>query len=74
MQVLIIGAGPCGLRMAIESSLLGAYTCVIEARDTLSRNNVLHLWQFVIQDLKMIGIKYFWPKFAVGSLDHVSEY
>lgn len=36
-RVLIIGAGPCGLRMAIESALLGARTVVIEKRHRFSR-------------------------------------
>lgn len=36
-RVLIIGAGPCGLRMAIESALLGARTVVIEKRHHFSR-------------------------------------
>ena len=31
-KVLVIGGGPCGLRTAIESALLGAYVVVIEKR------------------------------------------
>lgn len=30
---------------------------VIEKRDKLSRNNVLHLWPFVITDLRALGAK-----------------
>ena len=52
MNVLIIGAGPCGLRAAIEAAFLGAKVCGVEQRDKLSRQNVLHLWEVVIQDLK----------------------
>ncbi|KAK8384350.1 hypothetical protein O3P69_009264 [Scylla paramamosain] len=38
-KVLIIGAGPCGLRSAIEAQLLGAKVVVVEKRDRFSRNN-----------------------------------
>lgn len=36
-QVLIIGAGPCGLRTAIEAQLLGAKVVLIEKRNSFSR-------------------------------------
>ena len=72
MQVLIIGAGPCGLRTAIEAQLLGAKVVVVEKRDRFSRNNVLHLWPFVINDLKALGAKKFFGKFCAGSIDHIS--
>ncbi|XP_052751483.1 F-actin-monooxygenase Mical-like isoform X6 [Galleria mellonella] len=71
-RVLIIGAGPCGLRAAIECQLLGAKVVVIEKRDRMSRNNVLHLWPFVIQDLRALGAKKFFGKFCAGSIDHIS--
>ncbi len=70
----MIGAGPCGLRMAVESALLGAHVVVLEMRDYISRNNVLHLWPFVIHDIKTIGAKVFYPKFCVGNIEHVSKY
>jgi len=38
---------------------------------SFSRNNVLHVWPFVIADLKALGAKLFFPKFCAGSLDHV---
>ncbi|XP_075230340.1 molecule interacting with CasL isoform X2 [Lycorma delicatula] len=71
-RVLIIGAGPCGLRAAIEAQLLGAKVVVVEKRDRISRNNVLHLWPFVIQDLRALGAKKFFGKFCAGSIDHIS--
>ncbi|KAK0177651.1 hypothetical protein PV328_001685 [Microctonus aethiopoides] len=71
-RVLIIGGGPCGLRSAIEAQLLGAKVVVIEKRDRMSRNNVLHLWPFVIQDLRALGAKKFFGKFCAGSIDHIS--
>ncbi|XP_045458075.1 F-actin-monooxygenase Mical [Melitaea cinxia] len=71
-KVLIIGAGPCGLRAAIECQLLGAKVVVVEKRDRMSRNNVLHLWPFVIHDLRALGAKKFFGKFCAGSIDHIS--
>lgn len=65
-------SGPCGLRAAIEAALLGAKVIVVEQRDKFSRNNVLHLWEFVIQDLKSLGAKIFYPKFCTGSIEHIS--
>eukprot|EP00106_Octopus_bimaculoides_P005041 XP_014772483.1 PREDICTED: protein-methionine sulfoxide oxidase MICAL3-like isoform X3 [Octopus bimaculoides] len=71
-KVLIIGSGPCGLRTAIEIALLGGKAVVLEKRDSFSRNNVLHLWPFLITDLKNFGAKKFFGKFCAGSIDHIS--
>ncbi|CAI4221119.1 unnamed protein product [Auanema sp. JU1783] len=72
LTTLIIGAGPCGLRMAIECALLGNRVVVVEQREKFSRNNVLHLWGFVIHDIKALGAKIFYPKFCTGSIEHIS--
>ncbi|XP_053175957.1 F-actin-monooxygenase mical2b [Scomber japonicus] len=71
-RCLIIGGGPCGLRTAIELTLLGCKVVVIEKRDTFSRNNVLHLWPFTIHDLRGLGAKKFYGKFCAGAIDHIS--
>ncbi|XP_041114015.1 protein-methionine sulfoxide oxidase mical3a-like isoform X3 [Polyodon spathula] len=71
-KCVIIGAGPCGLRTAIELSFLGAKVVILEKRDAFSRNNVLHLWPFTIQDLRGLGAKKFYGKFCAGSIDHIS--
>lgn len=73
-QVLIIGAGPCGLRTAIEAQMLGARVVVLEKRDRITRNNVLHLWPYVIHDLKGLGAKKFFGKFCAGAIDHISKF
>ena len=72
-QVVIIGAGPCGLRTAVELSFMGARVVLLEKRDSFSRNNVLHLWPFTIHDLRGLGAKKFYGKFCAGSIDHISE-
>ncbi|XP_062318262.1 protein-methionine sulfoxide oxidase mical3a isoform X38 [Osmerus eperlanus] len=71
-KCLIIGAGPCGLRTAIELGFLGAKVVLLEKRDAFSRNNVLHLWPFTIQDLRGLGAKKFHGKFCAGAIDHIS--
>lgn len=45
---------------------------VVEKRDRMSRNNVLHLWPFVIEDLKALGAKKFLGKFCAGTINHIS--
>lgn len=71
-KCLVLGAGPCGLRTAIELALLGAQVVVLEKRESFSRNNVLHLWPYTIYDLRGLGAKKFYGKFCTGSLDHIS--
>ncbi|MBN3280705.1 MICA1 monooxygenase, partial [Polyodon spathula] len=71
-KCLVLGAGPCGLRTAIELAFLGAQVVLIERRDTFSRNNVLHLWPYTITDLRNLAAKKFYGKFCCGTLDHIS--
>lgn len=47
---------------------------LLEKRDAFSRNNVLHLWPFAIQDLRGLGAKKFYGKFCAGAIDHISAY
>uniref|UniRef100_A0A8D2P7Q9 Molecule interacting with CasL protein 1 n=1 Tax=Zosterops lateralis melanops TaxID=1220523 RepID=A0A8D2P7Q9_ZOSLA len=72
-KCLVVGAGPCGLRAAIELALLGARVVLLEKRDSFSRNNVLHLWPFTIHDLRALGAKKFYGRFCTGMLDHISD-
>ena len=71
--MVVIGAGPIGLRTAIEAQLLGARVTVIEKRSSFTRNNVLHLWPWVIEDLKSLGAKNFYPRFCTGTMNHISK-
>ncbi|XP_068015969.1 F-actin-monooxygenase MICAL1 isoform X1 [Melanerpes formicivorus] len=71
-KCLVVGAGPCGLRVAIELALLGAHVVLLEKRSSFSRNNVLHLWPFTIHDLRALGAKKFYGRFCTGTLDHIS--
>ncbi|XP_003392018.2 PREDICTED: protein-methionine sulfoxide oxidase MICAL2-like, partial [Amphimedon queenslandica] len=71
-SVCVVGCGPVGMRFAIEAALLGCDIVVVEKRPYFSRNNVLHLWPFTIDDLKRLGAKKFYGQFCAGSLDHIS--
>ncbi len=46
---------------------------MVEKRRSFTRNNVLHIWPFVIEDLKMLGCKVFFPKFCTGAMNHISK-
>ncbi|KAE9343775.1 hypothetical protein PR003_g8799 [Phytophthora rubi] len=63
-RVCIIGAGPVGLRAAVETALLGGQVVVLEKRKHFSRENILHLWPWVVQDLTALGAKVFFPSFC----------
>ena len=72
-RVLVIGAGPVGLRSAIEAAFLGAKVDLVEKRDSFTRNNSLHLWPFLITDLKNLGAKKFYGRFCSSTIDHICE-
>lgn len=54
-RAIVVGAGPCGLRAAIELRLLGADVTVVEQRQTYSRINQLHLWKWCADEIKELG-------------------
>ena len=73
-RVLVVGAGPVGLRAAVEAALLGAKVDLVEKRDSFTRNNSLHLWPFLITDLKTLGAKKFYGRFCSSTIDHICEF
>eukprot|EP01095_Lingulamoeba_sp_RSL-Kostka_P010552 TRINITY_DN3832_c0_g1_i1.p1 TRINITY_DN3832_c0_g1~~TRINITY_DN3832_c0_g1_i1.p1 ORF type:complete len:545 (+),score=157.01 TRINITY_DN3832_c0_g1_i1:64-1698(+) len=70
-RAAIIGGGPSGLRAAIELAFLGANVVVLEKRTYFSRNNVLRLWEYSVKDLRSIAAKFFYRRFASGSIHHI---
>eukprot|EP01125_Pyxidicula_operculata_P021805 TRINITY_DN8659_c0_g1_i1.p1 TRINITY_DN8659_c0_g1~~TRINITY_DN8659_c0_g1_i1.p1 ORF type:complete len:685 (-),score=154.97 TRINITY_DN8659_c0_g1_i1:46-2070(-) len=70
-NVLVIGAGPGGLTTAIECAMMGSSVLVLEKRDYMIRNNILHLWPFTMDYLKRINAKTFYSKFGTGGIDHI---
>uniref|UniRef100_A0A6B2L3G4 [F-actin]-monooxygenase MICAL1-3-like Rossman domain-containing protein n=1 Tax=Arcella intermedia TaxID=1963864 RepID=A0A6B2L3G4_9EUKA len=70
-NIVVIGAGPAGLLTAIECRMLGANVHVIEKRNYITRNNILHLWPFTVDYLKSLAAKVFYSKFGTGSINHI---
>jgi len=60
-SVVVVGAGPVGLRIALQLALVGASVTVLEKRGEFVRINRLHLWDWVKQDLIQWGAKIFSP-------------
>jgi 2-polyprenyl-6-methoxyphenol hydroxylase-like FAD-dependent oxidoreductase len=69
LRVKIWGAGPAGLRTAIELLLHGASVVIADKRasDLAVRHNVLKLWPGVVEDLLSIGAKVLWRRFCTDS-------
>mmetsp|Transcript_6605 Transcript_6605/g.14372 ORF Transcript_6605/g.14372 Transcript_6605/m.14372 type:complete len:1049 (+) Transcript_6605:90-3236(+) len=67
LEVVVCGAGPVGLRCAVEMQMLGAKVVVLEKRKGFSRHNILHLWDWVLHDLLSLGAKVLYPKFGSGA-------
>eukprot|EP00746_Dinoflagellata_sp_MGD_P153892 gnl/MRDRNA2_/MRDRNA2_84512_c0_seq5.p1 gnl/MRDRNA2_/MRDRNA2_84512_c0~~gnl/MRDRNA2_/MRDRNA2_84512_c0_seq5.p1 ORF type:complete len:689 (+),score=122.86 gnl/MRDRNA2_/MRDRNA2_84512_c0_seq5:89-2068(+) len=61
LRTVVVGAGPVGLRLALELRLLGCDVIVVEKRIGFDRINRLHLWQWVSKDLQSWGAKIFEP-------------
>ncbi|KAJ3019798.1 UNVERIFIED_CONTAM: [F-actin]-monooxygenase mical3 [Siphonaria sp. JEL0065] len=62
--VVISGAGPVGLRAAIEAVLVGFKVVVVELRGEFSRHNVIKTWNYTITDLQSVGLSQFYPQFS----------
>lgn len=60
-RAVVVGAGPIGLRCALELRLLGAEVVVLEKRPEFERINRLHLWRWCGEDLKGWGAKVLEP-------------
>lgn len=56
-KVSIVGAGPVGLRLALELALAGAIVNVFEKRQDFDRLNRMKLWDWVRKDLIDWGAK-----------------
>eukprot|EP01087_Luapelamoeba_hula_P010379 TRINITY_DN2746_c0_g1_i2.p1 TRINITY_DN2746_c0_g1~~TRINITY_DN2746_c0_g1_i2.p1 ORF type:complete len:599 (+),score=74.30 TRINITY_DN2746_c0_g1_i2:208-2004(+) len=67
-RVIVVGAGPAGLRFAMEALMLGARVTIIDKRYDFSRNNLLHVWDVSIRELRNIGAKTFYPQFCIGGI------
>lgn len=71
LKAMVLGGGPIGLRCAIELAMLGHSVLALEQRTEFGRLNILHLWDWVANDLAELGIKDLDPSiFASGDYLH----
>jgi len=68
-NILICGAGPVGLRAAVEAAMLGFQTTVVEKRTTFSRANILMLWERTWTDVMSLGAKVYMPNLPAHARD-----
>jgi len=54
-KVVVVGAGPAGLRTAIELRLLGAQVVVLEECDEFTRKSQVSLWSWCAEELNALG-------------------
>ncbi|KOO24578.1 mical-like protein [Chrysochromulina tobinii] len=72
LRVVVSGAGPVGLRCAVECLLYGIDVTIVEKRETFSRVNILTLWPQTADDLMSFGAKLYCPRFTNhGDLLHL---
>ena len=60
-EVLVCGAGPVGLRAAVELAILGFHVTVLEKRPNFSRANILTFWDETMSDMLALGAKSYFP-------------
>eukprot|EP01052_Picozoa_sp_SAG31_P005707 SAG31_NODE_255_length_19039_cov_83.461774_13_plen_639_part_00 len=70
-RAIVIGAGPIGLRCAVELAMCGAQVTLVEQRRSFTRANILKLWPFFVHDMRNLGAKIFFPQFCTGALMHI---
>ncbi|KAJ3129902.1 hypothetical protein HK098_007656 [Nowakowskiella sp. JEL0407] len=62
-RILISGAGPCGLRVAVEAAMVGMKVHIVERRSSFSRHNIIKTWSCTISDLLSLGLQVYYPQF-----------
>lgn len=71
-DVLVCGAGPVGLRAAVEAAMLGLTVTVVEKRTAFSRANVITFWDETMADMLSLGAKSYRPNLAsTGNPKHI---
>ena len=71
-HVVVSGAGPCGLRAAVEAAILGFDVTCVEKRKTFSRANILILWKVTLDDMVSLGAKQYLPELkTAGNMYHM---
>ena len=65
-KIVVSGAGPVGLRAAVEAARDGARVVVVEKRASFSRVNILTLFDDTLADLVRLGAKIWYPQLKIG--------
>ncbi|RKO90203.1 hypothetical protein BDK51DRAFT_49929 [Blyttiomyces helicus] len=55
-RFVVSGAGPCGLRAAVELAAIGHSVTVVELRKDFSRHNMIKTWRGTVMDLGTLGL------------------
>jgi len=72
-NILIVGAGPAGLRMAIEAAFLKFNNIVVAEKKTFfDRTEILEAWPFDLIDLRDLGVRDLYKEFGVHGHDLIS--
>lgn len=66
LSVVVIGAGPCGLALAIEAFMEGAMVTIIEKRSEYTRSQSLFLFEPALELLNKLDIVF--PSIRIGDL------
>jgi len=70
--LLVAGAGPVGLRSAVEAALLGFPTTIVERRTQVSRHNIIKTWQHTVDDFVGLGAQVFFPGLRAHDVPHLA--
>jgi len=70
-EIFISGAGPNGLRAAVDGALSGMKVTIVEKRNKFSRLNVIKTWRQTVDDLISLGMKIYLPKIKTHGVLHV---
>jgi hypothetical protein len=70
--LVVAGAGPVGLRSAIEAILLGFPTTIVERRTQVSRHNIIKTWQHTVDDFVSLGAQVFFPGLRAHDVPHLA--
>ena len=68
-KILVCGAGPVGLRTAVELQLLGFDVEVVEKRPNFSRANILTFWDETMADMLGLGAKSYFPRLQPAGIN-----
>lgn len=71
-KALVCGAGPVGLRVAVEAQMLGFQVTVVEKRTDFSRANIITFWKETMDDILSLAARTYCPNIVTaGDVRHL---